>query len=34
VPTRLLERLGLKATRVAIALRNLPPAAVYRIERG
>jgi hypothetical protein len=33
VPTRLLERLGLKATRVAIALRNLPPAAVYRIER-
>jgi phospholipid N-methyltransferase len=33
VPSRLLERLGLKATRVAIALRNLPPAAVYRIER-
>lgn len=33
VPPRLLERLGLKATRVAIALRNLPPAAVYRIER-
>jgi phosphatidylethanolamine/phosphatidyl-N-methylethanolamine N-methyltransferase len=33
VPQRLLERLGLKATRVAIALRNLPPAAVYRIER-
>jgi phospholipid N-methyltransferase len=33
VPARLLERLGLKATRVGVALRNLPPAAVYRIER-
>jgi phospholipid N-methyltransferase len=33
VPQRLLERLGLKATRTAITLRNLPPAAVYRIER-
>ncbi len=33
VPPRLLDRLGLKATRVAVALRNLPPAAVYRIER-
>lgn len=33
VPPRLLERLGLKATRIAVALRNLPPAAVYRIER-
>jgi phospholipid N-methyltransferase len=33
VPPRLLDRLGLKATRIAVALRNLPPAAVYRIER-
>jgi phospholipid N-methyltransferase len=33
VPRRLLERLGLKATRTAITLRNLPPAVVYRIER-
>lgn len=33
VPMRLLTRLGLKATRVAVALRNIPPAAVYRIER-
>jgi phospholipid N-methyltransferase len=33
VPPRLLARLGLKATRVSVALRNLPPAAVYRIER-
>jgi phospholipid N-methyltransferase len=33
VPRRLLERLGLKATRIGVALRNLPPAAVYRIER-
>jgi phosphatidylethanolamine/phosphatidyl-N-methylethanolamine N-methyltransferase len=33
IPGRLLDRLGLKATRVAVALRNLPPAAVYRIER-
>jgi phosphatidylethanolamine/phosphatidyl-N-methylethanolamine N-methyltransferase len=33
VPSRLLERMGLKATRIGIALRNLPPAAVYRIER-
>ena len=33
VPPRLLARLGLKATRVGVALRNLPPAAIYRIER-
>jgi len=33
VPRPLLDRLGLKATRVGVALRNLPPAAVYRIER-
>ena len=33
VPQRLLERLGLKATRVGVTLRNLPPAAVYRFER-
>lgn len=33
VPRRLLDRLGLKATRIGTALRNLPPAAVYRIER-
>ncbi len=33
VPARLLARLGLKATRVGVALRNLPPATVYRIER-
>jgi phosphatidylethanolamine/phosphatidyl-N-methylethanolamine N-methyltransferase len=33
VPARLLHRLGLKATRVGVALRNLPPAAIYRIER-
>jgi len=33
VPPSLLDRLGLKATRVGVALRNLPPATVYRIER-
>ena len=33
VPARLLDRLGLKATRVGVALRNLPPATIYRIER-
>ncbi len=33
VPLRLLARLGLKSTRVSMALRNLPPATVYRIER-
>ncbi len=31
VPRTILDRLGLKATRVGRALRNLPPASVYRI---
>lgn len=31
VPRPILDRLGLKATRVGRALRNLPPASVYRI---
>jgi phospholipid N-methyltransferase len=33
VPTKIMERLDLKATRVGLAFRNIPPAAVYRIER-
>ena len=33
VPRRLLDRLGLKATRIGGTLRNLPPAAVYRISQ-
>lgn len=33
VPRPILDRLGLKATRVGRALRNIPPAAVYRITR-
>lgn len=33
VPPAVLDRLGLKATRTGVALRNLPPATVYRIER-
>ncbi|MBR0667349.1 methyltransferase domain-containing protein [Roseomonas hellenica] len=33
VPLRLLDRLGLKATHVGRTIRNLPPAAVYRITR-
>ena len=33
VPTAILNRLGLRATRVGRTLRNLPPAAVYRIAR-
>lgn len=33
VPRPLLDRLGLKATRVGRALANVPPAAVYRISR-
>jgi len=33
VPRPILDRLGLKATHVGRALRNLPPAAVYRITR-
>jgi phosphatidylethanolamine/phosphatidyl-N-methylethanolamine N-methyltransferase len=30
---RLLKRLGLEATRIGGTLRNVPPAAVYRISR-
>ncbi len=33
VPRRLLDRLGLRAAYLGRALRNLPPAAVYRISR-
>jgi phospholipid N-methyltransferase len=33
VPEIILDRLGLKATRVGRALLNIPPAAVYRITR-
>lgn len=33
VPAALLERLQLEATRVGCALRNLPPATVYRLRR-
>ncbi|RDJ25167.1 phospholipid methyltransferase [Bosea caraganae] len=33
VPRPILDRLGLKATRVGRALRNIPPAAVYKITR-
>jgi phospholipid N-methyltransferase len=33
VPRPILDRLGLKATHVGWALRNLPPASVYRITR-
>ncbi len=33
VPRPLLERLGLRATRIGGTVRNLPPAAVYRITR-
>jgi phospholipid N-methyltransferase len=33
VPRVMLDRLGLKATRIGGALANLPPAAVYRIRR-
>jgi phosphatidylethanolamine/phosphatidyl-N-methylethanolamine N-methyltransferase len=31
VPRPILDRLGLKATRIGRAMRNVPPAAVYRI---
>jgi phosphatidylethanolamine/phosphatidyl-N-methylethanolamine N-methyltransferase len=34
VPRRLLDQLGLQATRVGHTLRNIPPATVYRIGRG
>ena len=33
VPDKILHRIGLKAERVGTVLRNLPPAAVYRIVR-
>jgi phospholipid N-methyltransferase len=33
IPRTILDRLGLKATRIGGALANLPPAAVYRIRR-
>ncbi len=33
VSRRVLERLGLEATRVGVAFKNLPPASVYRISR-
>jgi len=33
VSARILERLGLKATCVGRAYLNIPPAAVYRIDR-
>lgn len=33
VPRPILDRLGLKATRIGGTVRNLPPAAVYRITR-
>jgi phospholipid N-methyltransferase len=34
VPRLMLDRLGLKARRIGTTIRNLPPAAVYRISRG
>jgi phospholipid N-methyltransferase len=33
VPRPILDRLGLKATHIGATVRNLPPAAVYRISR-
>ena len=33
VPGRILDRLGLKAARIGWTVRNMPPAAVYRITR-
>lgn len=33
VPQRLLDRLGLEATRIGGTILNIPPAAVYRISR-
>jgi phosphatidylethanolamine/phosphatidyl-N-methylethanolamine N-methyltransferase len=33
VPRPILDRLGLKATRIGGTVRNLPPAAVYRLTR-
>ncbi|GHU05030.1 SAM-dependent methyltransferase [Alphaproteobacteria bacterium] len=34
VPRAILDRLSLKATRLGRAIRNIPPAAVYRIARA
>jgi phospholipid N-methyltransferase len=34
ISPRLLKRLGLQATRIGGTLRNIPPAAVYRISRS
>ncbi|MFT4183521.1 MAG: methyltransferase domain-containing protein [Rhizobium sp.] len=34
VPRSILNRLGLKATRIGGTVRNIPPAGVYRISRG
>ena len=34
ISSRLLKRLGLEATRIGGTLRNIPPAAVYRISRS
>ncbi|WP_328824607.1 class I SAM-dependent methyltransferase [Mesorhizobium neociceri] len=33
VPAAILDQLGLRATRIGRTLRNIPPAAVYRISR-
>jgi len=33
VPRAIVDRLGLKATRIGATVRNIPPAAVYRITR-
>jgi phosphatidylethanolamine/phosphatidyl-N-methylethanolamine N-methyltransferase len=33
IPRPILDRLGLKATRVGRTMRNVPPAAVYRVTR-
>ncbi len=33
IPRKILDRLGLKAVRIGGTVRNLPPAAVYRITR-
>jgi len=33
IPKPILDRLGLRATRIGSTLRNIPPAAVYRIAR-
>jgi phosphatidylethanolamine/phosphatidyl-N-methylethanolamine N-methyltransferase len=33
VPAKILDRLGLEAIRIGLTLKNIPPAAVYRIAR-